>query len=144
MIAAVLEVTAAAAARGSSVRRSGSMSAKTGRAPAIMIAERRIGRGERRGDDLVAWADTQRAQSDRERIGAGADADGVRRAARVGELLLERLQLGSEHEPAARDHALDGRLVAAEILRRRQLQEGDQRFPSPRLIDGRGHDPALS
>ena len=38
MIAAVREVTAAAAARGSSVRRSASMSAKTGRAPAIMMA----------------------------------------------------------------------------------------------------------
>ena len=38
MIAAVRGVIAAATAAGSIVRRSGSMSANTGRAPAIMIA----------------------------------------------------------------------------------------------------------
>ena len=52
-------------------------------------------------------ADAERAQDQRDRVGAGADADGVRRAGRGGELLLERLDLGSEDEPAARDHAID-------------------------------------
>ena len=50
--------------------------------PAIMHRQRRVGGGQRRRDDFVARADAERAEDQRERVGAGADADGVRRAAR--------------------------------------------------------------
>ena len=43
------------------------------------------------------------------RVGAVADADRVARAAGRGELRLERLDLGAEDEPAAREHAVDRR-----------------------------------
>ena len=64
-------------------------------------------RGQRRGDDFVARSDADRAQRQRDRVRAGADSDCVLRAACLGKLRLERLDLGAENEPAAGDHAID-------------------------------------
>ena len=98
---------AAAIRSGSIVRRTGSTSTNTGRAPAIMMASALYA-----ADNGVVITSSpapmsERAQDQRDRVGAGADADRVRRARRGGEFLLERLDLGSEHEPAALDHAID-------------------------------------
>ena len=66
---------------------------------------RRVGGRQRRGDDLVAGADAERAKDQRERVGAVADADGVRGAGRRGKLPLECLDFGPQHEPRAIDDA---------------------------------------
>ena len=55
--------------------------------------ERRVGRRERRRDHLVARADVERAQDQRDRVGAGADADGVRAPAGGRELALRTPRL---------------------------------------------------
>ena len=109
MIAAVRGVTAAAAARGSSVIRSGSMSANTGRAPAIMIASAEY--AAESGEVITSSPGPipSARSAIAERIGAGADADRVRRGAGRGELALEGVELGPEHEPAALQHARDCR-----------------------------------
>ncbi len=70
--------------------------------------QRRVGRRERRGDDLVAGADAKRPQDQGDGIGAVADANGVRRARCGGKFRLERRDLRAEHEPAAADDPLDG------------------------------------
>ncbi len=90
--------------------------------------ERGVGRGQRRRDHFVAGADAERAQDQRDRVGAGADADRVRGAGGGGELLLERLDLRPEHEPAARDHAIDRGAHVGRIVFRHQRHEGDARL----------------
>ncbi len=92
------------------------MSANTGRAPAIMIASAEY--AAESGDVMTSSPGPMpRARSAiAMRVGAGADADGLWRAARGGELALERLELRAEHEPAALDHALDRRLHDGRVL----------------------------
>ena len=91
--------------------------------------QRRVGRGERRRDHLVAGADVERSKRQRDRIGAGTDADGVSRAHRGGEFGLERRHFRTEHEPAARDHATDGVVHRLGIVARRQRVEADRHAP---------------
>ena len=90
----------------------------------------RLGGGHERagdGDDLVPRADPQRQQAEPEGIGAVADADGVRRAAEGGELLLELRDKGAAGE-RSRVHDFGDR--AQELLAQRRVmgakvQEGD-------------------
>ena len=82
--------------------------------------QRGVGRRQRRGDHFVAGADVEGAEDQRDRIGAGADADRVRHAAGGGEFAFERLHFGSEHEPAARDHPIDGGANRRRIFAGRQ------------------------
>ena len=79
--------------------------------------ERRVRGRERRRDHLIARPDAKRAQRDRQRIGAGADAYGVGRLTGGRELVFESFELRTENEPAARDDARDG--VADDRLRPR-------------------------
>ena len=75
----------------------------------------RLGRrveGERRDDDLVARADAQRAQGDRDGLGAVGDPDRVPGAQIGGELLLEGVDLGAEDEPPAIEDVLDRRAAS--------------------------------
>ena len=55
---------------------------------------------DRGGDHLVAGAHTERAQGERERVGAVPDRHRVPRAERLGQLALEGLPLGAQDEPA--------------------------------------------
>ena len=70
-----------------------------------------LGRGDERvrwDDDLVARADAERPQREHDRLGARRDADGVAGLAVLGELGLERLELGAHGEGArVRDAADD-------------------------------------
>ena len=63
--------------------------------------------GEGGHDDLVARADAERAQRDRDRLRPVGHADGVRGAEPPRELALEGLDLGAEDELPAVDDALD-------------------------------------
>ena len=87
--------------------------------------QRRVRGGQGRRDDLVARSDTDPAQRNRKRIGAGADADGVFSVCRGGELLLERLELRAEDEPAPCHHSRNGFLHRFGILAGCQLQKAD-------------------
>ena len=87
--------------------------------------DRRVRGRERRRDDLVSGADAERAKNQRERVGAVADADRVRRAGRGRELLLECLDLGPQHEPRAIDHAPDRLADGGRLLGEVKIQEGD-------------------
>ena len=87
--------------------------------------QRGVGGRQRGGDDLVARPDAQPAQHECQGIGAGADADRMRRARERGKLRLEGLHFGSEHEPAAGDHAVDRRADIRLILARHQREERD-------------------
>ena len=87
--------------------------------------ERRVRGRQRRGDDFVARADAERAQDERDRVGPCADAHGMRRAHRSRELGFERLDLGAEHEPAARDDTIDGGADVVPVVTRHERQEGD-------------------
>ena len=59
--------------------------------------EKRVGTG----DDLVARADAERHHRHKERVGSRRDADGVGDAKRIGQLTLERGDLGPLDEPLA-------------------------------------------
>ena len=69
--------------------------------------ERRIGGRQWRRDHFVAWTDLEGAQDQRDRIGAGADANGVGHLAGGGELRLEGFDFRAQHEPAAGDDPID-------------------------------------
>ncbi len=86
--------------------------------------KRSVGGRERRGHDLVTRSDAEPPQDERERVGAGSDANRVRGTARDRELLLERLDLRPQHEPATVDHPVDGRLEDLGLVARLQAQEG--------------------
>ena len=81
--------------------------------------------GERRGDHLIARPDAERAQHERDGVGAVADANGVRRASRGGEFRFERLDFRSQHEPAPRDHPVDRAPHVRRIFARRKRHEGN-------------------
>ena len=95
--------------------------------------ERGVGGRQRRRDDLVAGADAERAQDQRDRVGAGADADGVRGAGRRGELALERFDFRAEDEPAAGHDPLDRGADVGGVLARRQRQRTERAGRSHRL-----------
>ena len=84
--------------------------------------------GERRDDDVVAGADAERAQRDRDRVGAVGDADGVPRAEVGRELVLERGDLGAEDERPAVEHLGELRvdLPAQRIERRLGVEQRDR------------------
>ena len=107
MMAAVRDVTAASTAAGSIVPLSSSTSANTGVAPAIRMAspENAADTGEVMTSSPGPMPSG--AQGQRDRVRAVSDADRVARAGMLGELGFERRELGPEHEPAARDHAVD-------------------------------------
>ena len=130
MTARVREVTAAATAAGSSVKRSGSMSAKTGRAPAIMMA-----RALNAADSGVVITSSPAPMSRARSASASASVPvptPIARAALTGrgELSLERLELGAEDEPAAHDHALDRLTDGRRIRTRPQIKERNHIVPT--------------
>ena len=67
---------------------------------------RRVER-ERRTDDLVPSADSERVEHEHERVGPVGHADRVADAEIVGRLALERGDIGPENELAALEHAVD-------------------------------------
>ena len=93
MMALVRGVMAASMLAGSRFSVSGRMSTKTGLRAGLGDG---LGRGverERRGDDLVAGADAERAQRDGEAVGAVGDADGSGGAHEGGGLIFEALDV---------------------------------------------------
>ena len=107
---------------------SGSTSQKTGTAPVGGIASALAQNVNDGHDHLVARPDAQRAQRDRDRLGAVGDADRVLRADVGGELGLERRHLRPEHEVPGVEHAVDrGADVRAQRgLRREGVEERDR------------------
>ena len=77
-----------------------------GRAGARDGLGRRV-EGEGGADHLVARSDSHRLERQHERVRPVRDADRVRHAEVGGGLLLERLHLGPEDEPARLDDALE-------------------------------------
>src|ERR671913_227136 len=70
------------------------------------------GRGEERvraGDDLVARTHPERHEGDEQRVGAGADADGVRHSEQFRHLVLEGFDLRAHDEALAVADAHDRR-----------------------------------
>ena len=86
MTALVRGVSAARTVSGVTQNVSGSTSQNTGRAPVGGIASARRVERERGHDDLVAGPDADRAQGERQRVGAVGDADRMGGAEVVGEL----------------------------------------------------------
>ena len=100
------------------------MSANTGRAPAIMIASAEYAADSGDGNDFVARTRPRAAR----RASASASVPvptptACARLARLGELLLEGLQLRPQHEPAALDHALDRRANVRRVDARLEIEE---------------------
>ena len=94
---------------------------------------RRVHAGIRRGRDLVARPDRERAQRELERIGAVADRHALARAAVRGELALERLDLGAEDVPAAVLNARDRRIelgAQRRVVAREVVQRDHVRHPA--------------
>ena len=84
------------------------MSANTGRAPTIMIAS-----AEYAADSGVVITSSpgptpSAAQRNRDRVGAGADAHRFSAPQAGANSCSNARSSGPEHEPAARDHAVDG------------------------------------
>ena len=80
---------------------------------------------------------SERAENERDRVGPRAHAHRMRGAHGPGEFRLERLHLGAEDEPAARDDALDGGADLDPIVTRHERHEGHARCPPPG-----GHTPS--
>ena len=87
-------------------------------------------------DDLVAGADAERAKDERDRVSAVADADSMRRAGCGGEFPLERLDLRSQHEPCAVDHARDGLADRVRLFREVEIVEWNAKAHA--TVDGVG------
>ena len=81
---------------------------------------------QRPRDHFVARADVERPQRQRDRVRSRAYAHGMRRAGSGSELRLERLDLRSEHEPAARQNTCKRRVDIGAIVTRHERQE---RYP---------------
>ena len=124
------DVTAAATAAGSSVKRTRIDVGKDRPGTGHHDGERRIGRRQRRGDHLVAGRDARRAQRNGERVGAVADADRMARAGRRRELALERLELRAENEPSSIDHPRDGGIDRRPVRAGRQPEKRNHRVTS--------------
>ena len=85
----------------------------------------RLGGGverERRDDDVVAGADAERAQRERDRVRAVGDADRVPGAQVVRELALERGDLGAEDVDAGVEQL--GELGVDPVAQRRERRRG--------------------
>ena len=82
------------------------------------------------GDHLVAGADIEGSQRQRQRIRAGSDANRPIGMTGGGELSLERLELGAEDEPAAHDDALDRLTDGRRIRTRPQIKERNHIVPT--------------
>jgi len=95
--------------------------------PARLDAGDRGHAGVRSRHDLVARADLERLEGDRDRVGPGGDAHGEARSAVGGEGLLEALDLLAEDEPAASEYALQRRVELVAELRglAGEVEEGD-------------------
>ena len=112
MTAFVRGVIAAAIAAGSMFSVSGSTSTNTGRRAGLGDGLDAGVEGERHRDDLVARADAEGAQGDRQAVGAVGDADGPRRAEIRRGLILKALDVRpQDHAPAAQ-HVQHGALDA--------------------------------
>jgi len=66
-------------------------------------------KGKRRHEHFVARLNTARSQCQNQRVRSGSHADGVRDAAELGKLFLERGAFAAQHKLLRRQHALDGR-----------------------------------
>ena len=94
--------------------------------------QRRERRRQRRRNDLIAGADAEGAERERNRVGAAADANRERRSRGRRELPFERLDLRPEHEPSAREDAIDrgsywSRIFEGDCGRERHAQPGHTR-----------------
>src|SRR6516164_3487010 len=81
-------------------------------------------------DELVARADTERLKRQNQRIGAAGDADGFAAAAKLGKLMLERLDFTAEDIDAAFEDAIDripDRRFVGAVLRQRGGQGNRRR-----------------
>ncbi len=123
--ARVRAVIARSAAAGSSVSRSGSMSANTGRAPAITIAIAVYA-----AESGVVTTSSPAPMPSARRINASASvplptptAYGAPR--RRGEFTLERLDLGPQHEPRAVHHARHRLTDGVRLFGEVEIQKGD-------------------
>src|SRR5207245_6315296 len=87
--------------------------------------------GKRRREHLVAAPDAERGERQAQRVGAGADADGVPRAAHLRQLGLQRAALAAEHELASVEHALGGghQLAPERGVLPSEVEERDHRWP---------------
>ena len=81
----------------------------------------------RTGDDLIARPHPERHERDEQRVGAGADADGVRHAEQLRHLVLEGFDLRAHDEALAVADAHDRRehLVADARELRLEVEQGD-------------------
>ena len=85
--------------------------------PGVQDRERREGGRDRGRDHLVARPDPTRTEREVQRVGAVGDRDGLARAERLRQLALERLALGTEHEPARVEDARERRVELGTQLR---------------------------
>ena len=85
--------------------------------------QRRISGRQRRRDDLVAGADAERAQGQGDCVGSSADANRESCAHGGCELRFERLDFGTQNEPAAGNHAIDGRAHIGRVFVRHERHE---------------------
>ena len=106
----------------------GSMSAKTGVAPARAIASARRVERERGADHLVAAADLERVQDEDERVRPVRDADRLAHAEVARGLLLEGAHVRPEDELPALEDAVDRLLDPGQERRvlRLDVYEGDR------------------
>jgi hypothetical protein len=96
--------------------------------------------GQGRDEHLVARADVEGAQAERNRVGAAGDADGEARPAGRGEFGFEQLHLRPEDVPPAGQHAIDGRpnrraVVGGMEVDERQPDERAHSAATPDVID---------
>ena len=87
----------------------------------------RVGGRQRSRHDFIARSDAQGPKNQRERVGAVTDANGMSRARCRSELLLECLDLGTQHEPCAIDHATDRLVDGGRLLSEVKIGERNSR-----------------
>jgi hypothetical protein len=89
--------------------------------------------GVRLRDHLVAPGDAHGAERDCDRVGPGGDADGMARIAEGGELVLELLDAGAEHEVRLVEDCRDRTVELVSDLRHltRQLPEANHQYLAP-------------
>ena len=134
MMPTVRSVIAASTRGGSRQKSSASMSAKTGVAP-VRATELAVAAKVNDGhDDLVARPDPAREEAEVQARGAGVDRDaGAAEPEVLGELLLERRDLGPLREHAGAQHAVD-RLAL--LVSDDRLGRGDEVVHSLASVEG--------
>jgi hypothetical protein len=85
--------------------------------------ERRERCRHRRNENLVAGPDACRAQQQCDGICSIADADREAGPRGIREFRFEGLELGTEHEPPAGQHSVDGRTNLGGVLARTEIEE---------------------